>query len=166
MSEGQMTVGNYELRNCVASGTSTQIWEVVEAGTPMQLAMKLMLDDARKDPIEKAVLKHEFKVGKSLQHPSFLQFRDLEINRDHIFFTMDFFRSPSLKTHITSNLPAIQSVFPKLAETLVQAFQYMHETGWLHRDIKPDNILVNKAGEARVIDFSLSSKVLGTVGKL
>ncbi|MCP4787584.1 MAG: serine/threonine protein kinase, partial [Fuerstiella sp.] len=166
MSEGQMTVGSYELRNCVASGTSTQIWEVVEAGTPMQLAMKLMLDDARKDPAEKAVLKHEFKVGKSLEHPSFLQFRDLEINRDHAFFTMDFFRSPSLKTHITSNLPAIQSVFPKLAESLVQAFQYMHDIGWLHRDIKPDNILVNKAGEARVIDFSLSSKIKGTVGKL
>ena len=73
MSEGQMTVGSYELRNCVASGTSTQIWEVVEAGTPMQLAMKLMLDDARKDAAEKSVLKHEFKVGKSLEHPAFLQ---------------------------------------------------------------------------------------------
>ena len=166
MSEGQMTVGSYELRNCVASGTSTQIWEVVEAGTPMQLAMKLMLDDARKDATEKSVLKHEFKVGKSLEHPAFLQFRELEMNRDHAFFIMDFFRSPSLKTHITSNLAAIQSVFPKVAESLIPAFQYMHESGWLHRDIKPDNILVNKAGEVRVIDFSLSSKVMGTVGKL
>ncbi|MCP4509199.1 MAG: protein kinase family protein, partial [Fuerstiella sp.] len=144
MSEGQMTVGSYELRNCVASGTSTQIWEVVEAGTPMQLAMKLMLDDARKDATEKSVLKHEFKVGKSLEHPAFLQFRELEMNRDHAFFIMDFFRSPSLKTHITSNLAAIQSVFPKVAESLIPAFQYMHESGWLHRDIKPDNILVNK----------------------
>ncbi|HIF01405.1 MAG TPA: serine/threonine protein kinase [Fuerstia sp.] len=166
MSEGPITVGKYEMRNCVAAGTSTQIWEVVETGTAMQLAMKMMLNDARKDPVEKAVLKHEFKVGKSLEHPAFLQFRELEMNRDHAFIIMDFFRSPSLKTHITSNLPAIQSVFPKLAESLVQAFQYMHETGWLHRDIKPDNILVNKAGEVRVIDFSLSSKIKGTVSKL
>ncbi|MGB4711533.1 MAG: serine/threonine-protein kinase [Fuerstiella sp.] len=166
MSEGQMIIGNYELHNCVAAGSTTQIWEVTQAGSPMQLAMKLMLDDARMIPAEKNVLKHEFKIGKMMDHPSFLRFHELEINRDHAFFIMDFFRSPSLKNHITSNRAAIQSTFKKLAESLALAFQFMHETGWLHRDIKPDNILVNKAGEARVIDFSLSSKVLGGLGKL
>ena len=74
MSEGQMNVGNYELRNCVASGSTTQIWEVSQAGSPMQLAMKLMLDDARKIAAEKNVLKHEFKIGKMMDHPSFLRF--------------------------------------------------------------------------------------------
>ena len=164
MSEGDMTVGNYQLKNCVASGSTTQIWECNEVGSPMQLAMKLMLEDARKDSAEKAVLKHEFKVGESLEHPSFLRFHELEVNRDHAFFVMDFFRSPSLKAHITSNLPAIQSCFPKLSESLAMAIQYMHDNGWLHRDIKPDNILVNKAGEVRVIDFSLSAKVKGKLG--
>lgn len=164
MSEGDMTVGNYQLKNCVASGSTTQIWECNEAGSPMQLAMKLMLDDARKEGSERSVLKHEFKVGQSLEHPAFLRFHEIEINRDHAFFVMDFFRSPSLKTHITGNLPAVQSSFPKMAVSLAQAFQYMHENGWLHRDIKPDNILVNKAGEVRVIDFSLSAKVKGKLG--
>ena len=161
-----MNVGNYELRNCVASGSTTQIWEVSQAGSPMQLAMKLMLDDARKIAAEKNVLKHEFKIGKMMDHPSFLRFHELEINRDHAFFVMDFFRSPSLKNQILSNRAAIQGTFKKLAEGLALAFQFMHETGWLHRDIKPDNILVNKAGEARIIDFSLSSKVLGGLGKM
>ncbi|MCA9083219.1 MAG: serine/threonine protein kinase, partial [Planctomycetaceae bacterium] len=166
MSEGQITIGNYELRNCVASGSSTQIWEVSQPGSPMQLAMKLLLDDALKDANEKSILKHEFKVGKSLEHPCFLRFHEIEVNRDHGFFTMDFYRSPSLKTHITTGLPAIQSSFKKLAESLAQAFFYMHESGWLHRDIKPDNILVNKTGEVRVIDFSLTTRVLGGLGKL
>ena len=165
MSE-PLIVGNYELRNCVASGNTTQIWEVSQQGSPMQLAMKLMLDEHRKDSSERAVLKHEFKIGRVLEHPNFLRFHEIEINRDHSFFVMDYFRSPSLKTHITSNLPAIQSSFPKLAESLAAAFGFMHETGWLHRDIKPDNVLVNKAGEARIIDFSLSAKVQGSLGKL
>ncbi len=164
MSEGDMTVGNYQLKNCVASGSTTQIWECNEAGSPMQLAMKLMLEDARKISAEKNVLKHEYKVGSSLDHPSFLRFHDIEINRDHAFFVMDFFRSPSLKTHITSGLTPVQSCFPKLAESLAQAYNYMHDSGWLHRDIKPDNILVNKAGEVRVIDFNLTSRVKGSLG--
>ena len=166
MSEGVLTVGNYELRNCVATGNSTQIWEVTEQGSPAQLAMKLLLEEALKDSEQKSVLKHEFKVGNSLDHPSFLKFHHLEVNRDHGFFIMDYFRSPSLKSHISTNRASVQSSFKKLAESLALAYQYMHETGWLHRDIKPDNILVNKAGEARVIDFSLSSRVLGGLGKL
>ncbi len=166
MSEGDMTVGNYQLKNCVASGSTTQIWECSQTGSPMQLAMKLMLEDPRKISAEKNVLKHQYKVGNSLDHPSFLRFHEIEINRDHAFFVMDFFRSPSLKTHITSNLTAVQSCFPKLSEALATAYEYMHESGWLHRDIKPDNILVNKAGEARVIDFNLASRVKGSLGMM
>lgn len=165
MSE-EMMVGNYELRNCVASGSTTQIWEVAAQGSPMQLAMKLMLDEHRKNSAERAVLKHEFKIGRLMEHPAFLRFHEIEINRDHSFFVMDYFRSPSLKTHITGNLPAVQSALPKLVESLTMGFHFMHDIGWLHRDIKPDNILVNKAGESRIIDFSLSCRIASGLGKL
>jgi serine/threonine protein kinase len=165
VAEEQLTVGNFELHNCIATGNTTQIWEVSEQGAPMQLAMKLLLDDAHKEAAEKTVLKHEFKVGSSLEHPGFLRFHQLEVNRDHGFFTMDFVRSPSLKQHMSSSLPGIQSSFQKMAESLCRAFQFMHDQGWLHCDIKPDNILVNKAGESKVIDFSLSSRMKSRFGK-
>ena len=166
MSEGPIIVGGYELKNCIASGKTTQIWEVTEQGGSTQFAMKLMLEDARKKPEEKAVLKHEFKVGKSLEHPGIVRFHKIEINRDHAFFIMDFFRAPSLKLQITTNLPEIQSRFAKVAESVCAAMAHVHEKGWLHRDIKPDNILVNKTGETRIIDFSLSSRIAKGIGKL
>ena len=165
MSEGQITVGSFELHNCIATGNSTQIWEVSDQGAPMKLAMKLLFEEARKQASERAILKHEFKVGKSLDHPGFLRFHQIEVNRDHGFFTMDFARFPSLKQQFAGNLPAIQSSFRKLAESLCRAYHFMHEQGWLHRDIKPDNILVNKSGEIKVIDFSLSSRVKSGIGK-
>ncbi|MEZ6059520.1 MAG: protein kinase [Planctomycetaceae bacterium] len=161
MAEGIQTVGGYELRNCVATGSSTQIWEVNEVGSTAQLAMKLLLPDAHKEVEQKAILKHEFKVGRSLDHPSFLKFYKIEVNRDHGFFVMDYFRSPSLKSQITSSRASVQSCFKKLSESLCLAYQYLHDQGWLHRDVKPDNILVNKTGEARVIDFSLSARAKG-----
>ena len=63
MSDGQLLVGNYELKNCVFSGATTQIWEVNAPGSPMQLAMKLILDEHRKSGAHKAQLKHEFKLS-------------------------------------------------------------------------------------------------------
>jgi serine/threonine-protein kinase len=166
MSENQNVVGGYELKNCVASGASTQIWEVVQQGTTTPLAMKLLLPDAFKDPDAKAVLKHEFKVGSTFEHPNLVRLHKLEVTRDHGFYIMDYFRAPSLKAQISANLAETQSRFKKIAEAVCQALVHMNEKGWLHRDIKPDNILVNKTGEVRVIDFSLSTKLATGLMKL
>ena len=166
VSENQNVIGGYELKNCVATGKSTQIWEVTQAGSTVPLAMKLLLPDSLKDPVAKNVLKHEFKIGAALEHPTMIRYHKLEMNRDHGFFIMDYFRAPSLKTQITGNLPETQSRLKKIVEAMCQAFVHMNEKGLLHRDIKPDNVLVNKTGEVRVIDFSLASRIISGVMKL
>ena len=166
MSDNQTIIGGYELKNCVASGASTQIWEVTQQGATTPFAMKLLLPDALKSPEAKAVLKHEFKVGSSLEHPNLVRLHRMELNRDHGFFIMDYFRAPSLKAQISANLPETQSRFKKIVEAACQAFVHMNEKGWMHRDIKPDNILVNKTGEVRVIDFSLATRIATGIMKL
>ena len=166
MSDNQNLVGGYELKNCIATGSSTQIWEVSQAGSAVPLAMKLLLPESLKDVAAKNVLKHEFKVGSNFEHPSMIRYHKLELTRDHGFFIMDYFRAPSLKTQIAANLPETQSRLKKIVEAMCQAFVHMNEKGWLHRDIKPDNVLVNKTGEVRVIDFSLATKILTGVMKL
>ena len=166
MSENQTVIGGYELKNCVASGASTQIWEVTQQGATTPFAMKLLLPDALKSPEAKAVLKHEYKVGNSFEHPSLIKLFRMEMTRDHGFFIMEYFRAPSLKAQISGNLAETQSRFKKIAEAVCQAFVHMNEKGWMHRDIKPDNILVNKTGEVRVIDFSLASRIATGLMKL
>ncbi len=166
VSENQNLIGGYELKNCVATGKSTQIWEVTQIGSTVPLAMKLLLPASLKDSAAKSVLKHEFKVGFSFEHPSMIRYHKLELNRDHGFFIMDYFRAPSLKTQISGNLPETQSRLKKIVEAMCQAFVHMNEKGWLHRDIKPDNVLVNKTGEVRVIDFSLATRIMSGVMKM
>ena len=166
MSDNQNLVGGYELKNCIATGSSTQIWEVSQAGSAVPFAMKLLLPESLKDIAAKNVLKHEFKVGSICEHPSMIRYHKLEVNRDHGFFIMDYFRAPSLKAQITANLAETQSRLKKIVEAMCQAFVHMNEKGWLHRDIKPDNVLVNKTGEVRVIDFSLATRILTGVMKL
>ncbi|MFM7922978.1 MAG: serine/threonine protein kinase, partial [Planctomycetaceae bacterium] len=166
VAENQNLVGGYELKNCIASGGSTQVWEVVEQGGTVPLAMKLLLPEKLKDAEAKGVLKHEFKVGSQLEHPGFVRFHKLEMNRDHGFLLMDYFRAPSLKAQLSANLPETQSRLKKIVEAVCQAFVHLNEKGWLHRDIKPDNILVNKTGEVRVIDFSLACRLATGVMKL
>ena len=166
MSDNQTVVGGYELKNCVATGASTQIWEVTQVGANVPFAMKLMLPEALKDAEKKAILKREFKIGSGFEHPNLIRYHRIEVTRDHGFFIMDYFRAPSLKAQISANLAETQSKLKKLVEASTQAFVHMNEKGWLHRDIKPDNILVNKTGEVRVIDFSLACRIVSGVMKL
>lgn len=168
MAEAQqeIQVGDYDLRNCVATGNVSQIWEVVERGGTQHFAMKLLLAEAFGEAKEKATLKHEFKVGQAVDHPNIIRFYKLEVNRDHAFFIMDYFRAPSLKSQIASSHLDVQIRFRKLVENVSLALGSVHEKGWLHRDIKPDNILMNKGSELRLIDFSLASKKSGALGKM
>ncbi len=166
MSDNPNIVGGFELKNCVATGASTQIWEVTQAGSTVPFAMKLLLPEALKDAEKKAILKREFKIGSGFAHPNLIHYHRIEVTRDHGFFIMDYFRAPSLKAQLSVNLPEMQSKLKKIVEAATQAFVHMNEKGWLHRDIKPDNILVNKSGEVRVIDFSLACRIVSGVMKL
>lgn len=151
-------IDDYELINCVATGSATQIWEVNKSGNTQPLAMKLLLEEKLNDSEAKRALKHEATIGKLMEHPGIINIYDFKLNKKVGYFTMEFFRAGNLKSLIRSDLSQAQARAKKLMESLSQALAYFHEKGWIHRDIKPDNVLLNKGGEVRLIDFSLSSK--------
>ncbi len=157
MSESDK-IDEYELINCIATGSATQIWEVKKSGSAQPLAMKLLLEEALLDPEQKKSLKHEATIGKSMEHPSIIQIYDLKITKKLGYYTMEFFRSGNLKSLIRNDHAQAQGRVKKVMEALSQALGYFHDKGWVHRDVKPDNVLLNKGGEVRLIDFSLSSK--------
>lgn len=158
MSEAELIVGNYKLINCLATGQATQVWEVVEQGSGEKHAMKLLLPEAFKKPEEKASLKYEASVLKALDHPNIVKYHNFVQDKQTGFLLMELFKAPSLKPQIMNDLPGVQIRLKRLVEQVSMALAHIHEKGWLHRDIKPDNILCSKANEVRVIDFSLAAK--------
>ncbi len=165
MSNAELKIDEYQLLSCIASGGQTQIWEVSIPGSPETLVMKLLLADAFAEAAERAVIKHEAKVGKSLEHPNVLPILKYVKTKQNAYLIMPLFRSANLKNFIAADHIGVQVRFRKLFESTCLALGHMHEKGWIHRDIKPDNILLNKASEVRLIDFSLSTRVVSGLGK-
>lgn len=157
MAENE-TIDDYELVNCIATGNATQVWEVKKAGATQPLAMKILLPEAFKDPELKKALKHEATVGKSLEHPNIIRILELKMTRKHAYFIMEFFRGANLKGMIRNEKPQVQAKAKRLMECLSQALAFMHDKNWIHKDVKPDNVLLTKGGEVRLIDFSLASR--------
>jgi len=152
------TIDDYELVNCVATGNATQIWEVRKAGAPQSMAMKILLPEAFKDAEQKAALKHEASVGRSLEHPNIIKILETKFTRKHGYFVMEYFRGGNLKSMIRNEPAQVQARAKRVVECLAQALAHMHEKKWIHKDVKPDNVMVTKGGEVRLIDFSLAGR--------
>lgn len=151
-------IDDYELVNCIATGTATQIWEVRKAGATQSLAMKILLPEAFKNPEMRNNLKHEASVGKSLEHPNIIRIQESKFTRKYGYFIMEYFRGGNLKSMIRNEKAQVQSRAKRVVECLAQALAYMHDKKWIHKDVKPDNVMLTKGGEVRLIDFSLAGR--------
>jgi serine/threonine protein kinase len=115
-------------------------------------------------------LLHEAAVAKSLAHPNIIRIVHIDKSRKNPYFVMEFFPTANLKDRLNASVK-----FPRQAQFLRErakdilkqaatAFAFINAKGWLHKDIKPDNILVNSAGEVRVIDLAIAEKISTGMG--
>jgi serine/threonine-protein kinase len=150
-------IDDYKLLNAIATGSSSQVWEVQDMTSNEHYAMKLLLPEAMKSAEQKRILKYESTICKKFDHPNIIRMHAYKQGKQFAYFIMDYFAGPNIKQLLRNNLGQIQMRFRRLAECVALGLGHMHEKGIVHRDVKPDNVLMNKSGEVKMIDFSLSS---------
>lgn len=166
MSDEDLIDDQYQTVMCIASGSSSQVWEVVEKTSARHMAMKLLKQDVPEFKQNKAQLKRESEIMKTLDHPNIIKFERFSSSRDHTYILMEHFRASNLKLQIKSETNKVHLKVRGLFEGICAALSHVHMKGYIHRDIKPDNVLMNKVGEVRLCDFSLSSKQVKGFGKM
>jgi len=153
-------IGGYRLMKHMATGQTSQVWEVVEVASMRHFAMKLLLPEKARDAAHRRFLFHEAEVGKSLAHPNIIRIVHIERSQTNPNFVMEFFPSGSLKLRLMRKDDAfIREKGQDILKQAATALAFMNAKGWVHRDVKPDNILVNSAGEVRLIDFALAQRI-------
>jgi serine/threonine protein kinase len=153
-------IGDYRLVKQLATGQMSQVYEVVEGSSHRHFAMKLLLPEKVHDGPARAFLLHEAEVGLELAHPNIIRIYKVARNPNNPYFVMEFFPSGSLKALLMRKEP--EFLREKGQDILKQAatgLAFMNEKGWVHRDIKPDNLLVNRMGETKLIDFAIAQRI-------
>jgi serine/threonine protein kinase len=153
-------IGGYRLLKHLVTGQTSQVWEVVEVASHRHFGMKMLLPEKARDPIHRQMLAHEAEVGKELAHPNIIKIVASSMKGDTPYIVMEFFPAGNLKLRlIRKDLTFIRERCQDILKQAATALAFMNAKGWVHRDVKPDNLLVNSAGELRLIDFALAQQI-------
>jgi serine/threonine protein kinase len=148
------------------TGQTSQVWEAIQELTGRRYALKLLLPERARQPEHRKYLDNEAKVGQQLHHPRIIKVFEYFPDKENPHFVMEFFPSGNLKLRIVKKHELVRTYAQSIIEQAAEALAYMHDRGWLHRDIKPDNLLVNGVGEVRLIDFALAERIGSRWSKL
>jgi serine/threonine-protein kinase len=152
-------VDGYRLLQMMMAGQTSQVWEVSEITSGRHFALKMLLPEHVKSQQQRHFLFHEADVGIQIVHPKVIRMLTIVKDKDHPYVVMEFFPSTNLKMRLMHKDPFIKEHFREIVDQAATALAYMHERGWIHRDVKPDNILVNASAEVRIIDFALAQRM-------
>jgi serine/threonine protein kinase len=167
MAEVNEVIGGYRLRSLLQTGQVSQVFEVIEPASNRHFAMKILLPEAAEKKEVRVNLFHEAEVGTKLRHENVIHI--LKINRDPQapYFIMEYFPSGSMRTRLMGkDFAFIKQHALKVFKQAATGLAYMHATGWVHCDVKPDNMLVNAAGQLKWIDFAISRRIPKGLSKL
>jgi len=143
-----------------------EIWAVRPVAETTAYAMKWLPPGEKYTKQAAAELKHEYNVGKSLEHHSVIKTLDFGTCKEGAYLVMELFKTPNLKQQIHDGVERLHYRLEAILTEAAISLEYMHKQGWVHRDVKPDNFLVNDDNEVRLIDFTLSRKIPKGLSKM
>ena len=138
-------IDHYVKMGTIAMGKHAMVLEVQEENTANRFAMKLLLPEAMLDPEQVGILKYEGKVAQSLDHPNIIKWVATVHRKTNIYLILELFKALNIKSSLLNDMVGLQSRMRKFIDCTSLALLHMHEKGWVHLDVKPDNILMSRS---------------------
>ncbi len=135
------------------------VYRAIQHSTKRTVAIKVLLEGAFESARHRLRFEREVDLIASLDHHNIVRIYDSGITRGQPFYAMEYVAGERLDCYVRDRnlpVPEILELFSKVCA----AVSFAHQRGVIHRDLKPGNILVDQAGEPRVLDFGLA-KIAG-----
>ncbi|KAJ3686337.1 hypothetical protein LUZ61_015501 [Rhynchospora tenuis] len=151
-----LLLGRYELGRMLGKGNFGKVYHAKNLKTNEEVAIKVL--DKEKVVKTRLVqqLKREIEVLKRVRHPYIVQLHEVMATKSKIYIVMEYVRGGELFNKVSKGRLQ-EDVARKYFQQLISAVAFCHARGVYHRDIKPDNLLVDENGDLKVADFGLSA---------
>ena len=155
------TVGPYDLERLLGQGGFAWVFRGRELdGSPV--AVKVLMPRYAGDPQFERRFRNEAETAAQLQHPNIIRIRFVARSGNYVYFGMDLC-ADSLAARLQREGPLPEADIVRITGDVGQGLRFAHARGVIHRDLKPDNILLRSDGSAVITDFGIARALSGYV---
>jgi len=147
-------LGRYEIRSQLGTGGMGEVYLAQDTMLDRKVALKILPPELAEDNDRMSRFVREAKSASALNHPNIITIHEIgEIDGLH-FIATEYIEGETLKARLETESLSLKSTL-EIALQLASALDAAHRAGIVHRDIKPDNIMVRRDGIVKVLDFGL-----------
>jgi eukaryotic-like serine/threonine-protein kinase len=156
--------GRYSLERELGRGGMGVVYLAREVRLDRPVAIKLLPPTKASDPKLRERFLREARTAAKLSHPNIIPIHAVEEIGGFVFFAMAYIEGETLTERVRQRGPLPPSEASRVLRDVAWALAYAHGQGVVHRDVKPDNILLENNGRVLVADFGIASIVAGAAG--
>ena len=150
-----MLENHYELLGPLGTGGMGKVFRARRRATGEMVAVKIMTELAAGNASLRTRFEQEYAAGIRLQHPHLVRVLDHNVHCERPYLVMELVDGPSLGERIAGEGPLSEEQAFRMIVQIASAVGEAHRFNLIHRDIKPDNILLNRDGQAKLADLGL-----------
>ena len=153
---GTLLDDRYKIEECLGTGGMSVVFKATDTRDDSAVAIKMLKDETAKDRTALEQFINEAGVVSMLSHPNIVSIRDVSFDTPRKYLVMEYIEGISLRTYMDKRGALELDEFFSFSEQILAALEHAHNRGVIHRDIKPQNILVLKDGFIKVTDFGIA----------
>lgn len=156
---GSTFAGRYQIIEELGRGGMGRVYKAQDTEVQETIALKMLRAEISLNRKTIQRFRNELKMARSISHKNICRMYDLNKEKDNFYITMEYVAGENLKSIIQMmgymSIGKTVLIAKQICEGLIEA----HKLGVIHRDLKPSNIMIDKAGNAHIMDFGIARSI-------
>ena len=153
---GQTLDNRYRIDKIIGVGGMAVVFRAFDILAGRNVAVKILKDDIARDEVSVKRFINESKAVSMLSHPNIVTIYDVSVRSDAKYIVMEYIEGITLKNYMLKKGKMETGEILSMIEQVLGALEHAHQKGIVHRDIKPQNIMLLKNGIVKVTDFGIA----------
>jgi len=148
-------VGRYKVLEKIGEGGMGEVYLALDSNLGRKVALKFLSSDKASDPESRRRFAHEARAQAMLSHPNIATFHEVGEENGKVFIVMEYIEGQPLSRLAQTEKLSLTQILDLAIQT-AEGLQAAHEKGVVHRDVKPENLLVTSKQHVKITDFGLA----------
>jgi eukaryotic-like serine/threonine-protein kinase len=157
---GELIAERYELEELVGAGGMSSVYRAHDVVLERHVALKVMHEQLTTDGDHVERFRREARLAAQLSHPNIVTVIDRGEQEGRQFIVFEYVEGENLKSLIVREAPLSEREAVELALQIADGLAFAHAHGLVHRDVKPQNVLLTEDGRAKVTDFGIARSIV------